>query len=83
MARLGSSLFSSYLCQSALSSGAKLCIDFSCVFPFSSPWPCELMLPQLGPSYRVDKADRSSPVLDKVRSVGAMTLTDHTAQSLQ
>lgn len=40
MARLGSSPFSGYLCQAALSSGAKLCTDFSCVFPFSSPSWC-------------------------------------------
>ena len=43
----------------------------------------KLVLPQLGPSYRVNKAEWSSPVLDKVRSVGAVTLTDHTPQSLQ
>ena len=63
MARLGSSPFSGYLCQRAPSWGARLCTDFRYVFPFSSPWPCELGLPQLGPSYRVNRAEWSSPVL--------------------
>lgn len=63
MARLGSRPFSGYLCQGALSCGAKLCIHFSYVFPFSSPWLWELVLSQLDPSYRVDKAERSSPLM--------------------
>lgn len=38
--------------------------------------------PQFSPSYRVSKAERSRPLWVKVKSTGAVTLTDHTPHSL-